>query len=377
LVQSRRSPGSFPEIPDYTIIGELGRGGMGVVYKARQTSLGRLVAIKMMRSNAASSPKELDRFRIEAEAIARLHHPNIVQIHEIKEHDQMPYLVLEFVDGGNLAEQISGKPQSPVWAAELLQIVAHAVHYAHVHGIIHRDLKPSNILMTEEGIPKITDFGLAKRLDVQLGQTSTGAVLGTPSYMSPEQALGESKYVTVAADVYALGAILYELLTGRAPFIGRTQLETLDLVRFEQPIPPSRYVRDLPPDLEVICLKCLQKDLRRRYDSAAQVAWDLERFLQGEPVPMAIITGSQWSETLVNRNIEAAADDKELQRAEEQRRELERQSVIPSQNSHWALRSAEIAFRIVLVTIGLVVIYGCATRNEIVAAWMKAIFKVR
>jgi WD40 repeat protein/serine/threonine protein kinase len=300
-------------VPGYEIEGELGRGGMGVVYRARQISLNRTVALKMLLHAGHASPEEQQRFRTEAEAVACLRHPHIVQIYEVGEHQGLPYFSLEFCEGGSLAARLQGTPLPPVAAAELVATLARAMHAAHQRGIIHRDLKPGNVLLQRKAttdstddtdkkkivpsssvssvasvssvvdlVPKITDFGLAKRLD-QPGQTRSGAVLGTPSYMAPEQAAGK-KEVGPAADIYALGAILYECLTGRPPFKTAAPLDTLMQVLSDEPVPPSRLSGKVSRDLETICLKCLQKEPPKRYDSAADLAADLERFLDGRPI---------------------------------------------------------------------------------------------
>jgi serine/threonine protein kinase/tetratricopeptide (TPR) repeat protein len=308
-------PGPFPVVPGYEVLSELGRGGMGVVYKATQVKLKRLVALKMILSAAHASPQTLARFRTEAEAVARLQHPHIVQIYDIGEHDGRPYLALEYVEGGNLGQRLAGTPLPPSEAAGLLEVLARAMHLAHERGIVHRDLKPANVLLKEETpkhtkdtkenlharpeaegsnpssfrvfrgscTPYITDFGLAKQLD-EAGATASEQVMGTPSYMAPEQASGHSKSVGPAADVYGLGAILYEALTGRPPFRGPTLLDTLEQVRSQEPVAPSRFQPKLPHDLETICLKCLQKDPGRRYASALDLADDLRRFLTGLPI---------------------------------------------------------------------------------------------
>jgi WD40 repeat protein len=271
-----------PEPPGYEILGELGRGGMGVVYKARQKGLGRLVALKMVLVGGHAGPEELARFRTEAEAIARLQHPNIVQIYEVGEHDGLPFFSLEFCPGGSLDRELDGTPLRPREAAALAERLARAVDAAHAKGVVHRDLKPANVLLAENGIPKVTDFGLAKRLDTA-GQTASGAILGTPSYMAPEQAEGK-RLVGPAADIYALGALLYEFLTGRPPFRAETPLDTVRQVISDEPVPPSRLRPTLPRDLETICLKCLQKDPGKRYASARALGNDLSRFLHGEPI---------------------------------------------------------------------------------------------
>jgi WD40 repeat protein/tRNA A-37 threonylcarbamoyl transferase component Bud32 len=273
-----------PAIPGYEIVGELGRGGMGVVYKARQIRLNRPVALKMILAGAHAGGDAAARFLAEAEAVAQLQHPNIVQIFHIDEHAGFPYFEMEFVGGGSLADRLDGTPRPPREAARVTEIVARAIAEAHRQGIVHRDLKPGNILLTPEGTPKVADFGLAKLLNVESGLTRTDSVLGSPSYMAPEQAEGKTKEVGPTADVYALGAILYELLTGRPPFRGATVLETLEQVKTAEPVPPSRLVPRLPRDIETICLKCLQKDPSRRYESAAALAEELRRFQAGEPI---------------------------------------------------------------------------------------------
>jgi tetratricopeptide (TPR) repeat protein len=267
----------------YEILGELGRGGMGVVYKARQAGLNRLVALKMILAGSHAGPDELARFRTEAEAVAALQHPNIVQIYEVGERDSLPYFSLELVEGGSLADRLDGTPWPPRAAAALVAALARATHYAHSRGVVHRDLKPGNVLLTKDGTPKITDFGLAKQLD-SAGRTRTGAVMGTPSYMAPEQAGGKSKEIGPACDTYALGAILYELLTGRPPFRAETPLDTILQVIDTEPLPPSRLQPKLPRDLETICLKCLEKVPAGRYASAGALADDVQRFLDSKPI---------------------------------------------------------------------------------------------
>jgi WD40 repeat protein len=275
--------------PGYDILEELGRGGMGVVYKARHLALRRIIALKMILGGAYASGAHLDRFRTEAEAIARLQHPHIVQIHEVGEHEGLPYLALEYCDGGSLARKLAGTPLQPAAAAALVEKLASATQAAHDKGVIHRDLKPGNVLLAEDGTPKISDFGLAKRLDdtgkiIADGLTETGAIMGSPSYMAPEQAGGKSKQLGPACDIYALGAILYECLTGRAPFQAATPWDTVMQVANVEPVPPARLNPKVPRDLETICLKCLQKEPGKRYASAADLADDLRRFQAGEVI---------------------------------------------------------------------------------------------
>jgi WD40 repeat protein/predicted Ser/Thr protein kinase len=272
-----------PEVPGYEILAELGRGGMGVVYKARQRGLDRLVALKMILAGAQAGSRQRLRFRDEAQAAARLHHPNIVQVYEVGEHAGCPYFSLEYVAGSSLDAVLADSAQPPRQAAALIEQLARAAYYAHQRGIVHRDLKPGNILLAEDGTPKIADFGLAKRLDAAEGHTRTGDVLGTPSYMAPEQAAGK-KDVGPAADVHALGAILYEMLTGVPPFQGSSAWDTVGLVLWAEPEPPSRRNAKVPRDLETICLKCLRKEPAKRYASALALAEDLRLFQNGEPI---------------------------------------------------------------------------------------------
>ncbi len=271
-------------VSGYDLLEVIGRGGMGVVYKARQRSLGRVVAFKQVRAYLDGDPQELARFRIEAEAIAKLKHPGIVQVFDVGWRDGAPFLAMEFIDGGTLDDRLRPGPLPPKVAAQLVETIARAIEHAHAEGVIHRDLKPGNILMTRAGEPKVADFGLAKRLDIEAtpGPTRTGALIGTPSYMSPEQADGRP--ADRAVDVYALGAILYECITGRPPFQAATPLETLEQVRREEPPRPSRLQPKIPRELQTICLKCLEKDPRRRYASAGELAEDLGRFLRGESI---------------------------------------------------------------------------------------------
>jgi len=277
---------SLPTIAGYQIVGELGRGGMGVVYKAKQRGLKRLVALKMVLAGAHAGEQQLARFHIEAQAVAALQHPNIVQIYEVGDQDGFPYFSLEFVDGGPLDKRLAGKPQPAREAARLLETLARAMYFAHQHGIVHRDLKPANVLMTTGGVPKITDFGLAKRLedDGESSQTRTGTIMGTPSYMAPEQARGDVHEIGPAADQYALGAMLYELLTGRPPFMSPKHMDTIMQVLRNEPVPPTRLQPRVPKDLETICLKVLQKEVHKRYPDCLEMAEDLRRFSAGEPI---------------------------------------------------------------------------------------------
>jgi WD40 repeat protein/tetratricopeptide (TPR) repeat protein len=278
------SPGkSDVFIPGYEVLGELGRGGMGIVYMARQVKPNRIVALKKIKTGADAAAAELTRFRTEAEAVARLQHPNIVQIFEVGEHNGLPFFSLEFCGGGSLKAKLAGTPLPAAEAARLVATLARAVQAAHGQKVIHRDLNPANVLLAEDGTPKITDFGLAKKLD-DVGGTVTGAIMGTPSYMAPEQARGQTQEVGPAADVYALGAILYECLTGHPPFKAATAHETLVQVVADDPVPPRQLQPKTPRDLETICLKCLQKEPGRRYASALDLAEDLQRFAAGEPI---------------------------------------------------------------------------------------------
>ncbi|HVS36431.1 MAG TPA: serine/threonine-protein kinase [Gemmataceae bacterium] len=277
-------PCDWPTIAGHEILGELGRGGMGVVYMARQVGLNRIVALKMILSGQHAGETERARFKAEAEVAARLVHPNIVQIHEVGEANGCPFFSLEYVEGGSLAAKLDGTPWAPRPAAELIETLARALQAAHKHGVIHRDLKPANVLLTMEGQPKITDFGLAKKLDDAAGQTQSGAILGTPSYMAPEQAGNRAVKVGPAADVYALGAMLYELLTGRPPFKAATTLDTVLQVINDEPVPPRQLQPKTPRDLDTICLKCLRKEPKKRYGSAEELAEDLARYLDGKPI---------------------------------------------------------------------------------------------
>jgi WD40 repeat protein len=269
---------------DYELSRVLGRGGMGVVYRARQVSLNRPVALKMIKAGVLADGEELRRFQNEAEAVALLDHAGIVPIYEVGEHDGQRYFSMKLVNGGSLAERLSAYRDEPKAAARLLADVAEAVHHAHIRGILHRDLKPANILVDNQGQPHVTDFGLARKVEGDSELTASGAILGTPSYMAPEQASGKRGSITMATDVYGLGAILYATLTGRAPFAGDSVIDTLTMVRERPPDPPRKSNAEVPRDLEVICLKCLAKDPRRRYSSAQALADDLRAWLSARPI---------------------------------------------------------------------------------------------
>jgi serine/threonine protein kinase len=272
----------------YEVQGELGRGGMGIVYKARDRKLRRIVALKMFHPGRQPTPRELSRFRGEAQAIARLQHANIVQIFEVGDAGGLPYLVLEFASGGTLQHKLQTASFDPLDAAELIRSLAAGVQHAHEHHVVHRDLKPANVLFTAEGVAKVTDFGLAKLLQHEDDQpneaTRSGEPIGTPRYMSPEQAGGQADRIGPAADVYALGTLLYECLTGRPPFVSPSVIETVDRIRHELPIAPRRLQRSVPRGLETICLHCLHKEPHKRYASAQGLADDLTRFLEGKPI---------------------------------------------------------------------------------------------
>ncbi len=269
---------------NFELLEEVGRGGMGVIWKARQKDLDRVVAIKMILSSHLASEIQVERFVAEARAMARLHHPHVVRIHETGQVHGQHYFVMEYIAGPSLAAALARGPLPREKSAQLVATVARAVEHLHGQGIIHRDLKPSNILLDADGLPYVTDFGLVKLLDPGSHVTTTGAIVGTPAYMAPEQAAGRASEVGPRSDVYSLGAILYECLTGRAPFKAETALETLLQVMEGEPLPPRQLLPEIPPKLEMICLKCLEKDPAERYPSAAALADDLERFLEGEEV---------------------------------------------------------------------------------------------
>jgi WD40 repeat protein/serine/threonine protein kinase len=319
----------LPDIAGYKILAVLGRGGMGVVYQARQINVNRLVALKMIRNGQLSFAEEKARFQIEAEALAALKHPNIVQLHEFGTHQGLPYFTLEFVEGGSLAQKVHNTRLPAMEAAELVASLAHAMAAAHASGIVHRDLKPENVLLSADGTPKITDFGLAKYTETSAtlspsgtvspdsnvipgfstpkwksgdsDLTRTGAIMGTPSYMAPEQARGD-KFVGPAADIWSLGAILYRLLTGKPPFLGTTSFDTVKQVIEDEPAPPRSIVPRLPRDLETICLKCLRKEPEKRYPSAAALADDLRRCQNNEPILAVPVSRLEKTWKWVNRN---------------------------------------------------------------------------
>jgi serine/threonine protein kinase len=308
----------WPVIPGYEILGRLAPGGMGVVYRARQVALNRTVALKMIRTGADAGAQERARFRVEAEAIAALSHPHVIPIYDFGEWNGEPYLAMEFAEGGSLARRLAGRPMAPPEAAALVETLAQAMHFVHERGVIHRDLKPANILLqttehteyTEKsqkspsvvsGIPKIADFGLAKRLDRDEGLTRTHTVLGTASYMAPEQAAGDPRAIGPAADVYALGAILYECLTGQPPFRAATYELIVHQLLSEEPLPPGRLRPEVPADLDAICLKCLLKDPKQRFSSALVLADDLRRHLDGDAISIESSGPHTWHGRLARR----------------------------------------------------------------------------
>ncbi len=271
-------------IGNYELLEQIGRGGMGVVFRARQRGLNRIVALKMVLAGRISGPAAIARFRAEAELAAQLQHPNIVAIHEVGEQEGEPFFSMDYIDGRNLAELVQDHPLPTRTAATYVQAIAAAIHYAHQQGVLHRDLKPSNILIDAFDQPRITDFGLAKRLSADAELTSTGQMAGSPSYAAPEQVMGWRHRIGPASDVYSLGAVLYHLLTRQPPFIADSLGALARLVQEAEPVPVRRLNPHVPVDLETICLKCLDKDPGRRYASAAALADDLARFLRSEPI---------------------------------------------------------------------------------------------
>ena len=300
------SPDAFVRVRyfgDYELQEEIARGGMGVVWKARQASLNRTIALKMILAGKLAGEAEVQRFHREAEAAANLQHPNIVAIHEVGEHDGQHYYSMDYIAGRDLGVLVrESGPFTPTRAAECLQTLAEAVHFAHQRGTLHRDLKPQNVLMDAAGIPRITDFGLAKFIERDDSLTKTGAAMGSPSYMSPEQAAGHPDQIGPHSDVYALGAILYELLTGRPPFRGETAMATMRQVMESDPVALRKLNPAVPPDLETICLKCLEKNPARRYPSARALAGELGRFRKHEPIQAIPVSAVRKAENWLRRN---------------------------------------------------------------------------
>lgn len=308
------TPGTRPGSPegfiigDYQVLSELGRGGMGVVYKARHRKLNRDVALKMILQGNHAGSEALERFIVEARAVAHLQHPGIVQIFDIGEHEQLPYFSLEFVDGSDLQKKLDRQPQDPKYAAEIVAKLAEAMQYAHENGILHRDLKPPNVLLDSNGEPKITDFGLAKQVDGEEASTGTtmGTIMGSPSYMPPEQARGEVSSLTPRSDLYSLGAILYEMLTGRPPFLAQKPLETVMQVVNSELVSPRDLQPAIPVDIETICMKAMQKEQGARYESCSQLAEDLKRFLAGAPILARPVTKTERLVKWCKRNPKVA-----------------------------------------------------------------------
>jgi serine/threonine-protein kinase len=279
------------QLPGYEILEQIGRGGMGVVYRARQVHLNREVALKMMSAGTHAGPEERARFRMEAQAAARLDHPNIVRVYDFGEHQGLPYFSMELIAGKSLTSRIGGQPWPIAPAISFIHTLALAIHHAHEHQVIHRDLKPSNVLVTQDGTPKITDFGLAKQLDSSIDLTGTGRILGTIQYMAPEQAEGDIHAISPATDVHALGVILYELLTGQPAFSGTTLLEILLHIRSHVPRSPVMIRPEVPAGLEAVCMRCLQKNAVRRFGSARALAEELQGLIDGErdqPLPSPV-----------------------------------------------------------------------------------------
>ena len=308
-VQNESPPKSFseerfglPTIRDHEIQAELGRGGMGVVYRAKHLKLNRIVALKMLLAGPHAGRQAYLRFMKEPESAATLRHPNIVQIYEFGEVDGQPYFTMEYIEGGTLAEKLAGEVQSVRESAKMIATMARAAFAAHQNGIIHRDLKPANILVAENDMLKISDFGIARRIDGDGGLTQTGILLGTPNYMAPEQFSGKANAVGPATDIFALGAILFEMLVGRPPFVGRSFSEAERRLLKDDPVPPSRLNAKVPRDLETICLKCLEKNPTQRYATAAELADDLDRFNRHEPIRARAITPAERAMRWVRRN---------------------------------------------------------------------------
>src|SRR5215467_7102788 len=296
--KSERVAELLGELGEYELLEEVGRGGQGVVFRARQKSLNRIVALKVIRLGQWASKAHLKRFRLEAEAAARLEHPGIVPIHDVGERDGSCYFSMKFVEGGQLDAVAKREPMSIRRAAELIAKVARTIHYAHEHGILHRDIKPGNILLDTKGEPHLTDFGLARLVESDSSVTHTLDVLGTPSYMAPEQAVGNNAAISSATDVYGIGAVLYQLLTGQPPFAGGATYETIRLLLDTEPRQPHLWNSKIDRDLSTICLKCLEKDPQRRYSSAVALAEDLEHWLKHEPIRArrtgVFIRGRKW-----------------------------------------------------------------------------------
>src|SRR5207302_8366136 len=284
IKKAPRPAKTLADFGDYELLEEIGRGGQGVVYRARQKSLNRTVALKVIGLGHWATEAHLKRFRLEAEAAASLEHPGIVPIHEVGERDGSCYFSMKFIEGGHLDEVVRREAIPPRRAAELIAKLAHTVHHAHEHGILHRDIKPGNVLLDTKGEPHLTDFGLARLVETESTVTRTMEVLGTPSYMAPEQARGQNEQLTRTTDVYGLGAVFYQLLTGHPPFAGGTTYETIKLLLDTEPRQPRLWNPKIDRDLSTICLKCLEKDPQRRYSFALALAEDLERWLKYEPI---------------------------------------------------------------------------------------------
>src|SRR5437870_4256938 len=296
--KAARAAEMLGEFGDYELLEEVGRGRQGVVYRARQKSLNRTVALKVIGLGNWATEAHVKRFRREAEAAASLEHPGIIPIHEVGERDGSCYFSMKFVEGGQLDDVVRRAPMSIRQSVELIVKVARIVHYAHEHGILHRDIKPGNILLDAKGEPHLTDFGLARLVESESSVTHTLEVLGTPSYMAPEQAVGNNAAVSSVTDVYGLGAVLYQLLTGQPPFAGGTTYETIKLLLDTEPRQPRLLNPKIDRDLSTICLKCLEKDPKRRYSSALALAEDLEHWLRHEPILARrtgiFVRGKKW-----------------------------------------------------------------------------------